>query len=261
MKSVDISSISPSAAIYFKNGVLEHYNLAIKETGKYLGYALIGDSYTNAGTCYILWGLNNSGSGLNYIISEGVIFLGGELYHVPAQSITVSGGQSPQIQQVTSYTSGANADPFDFTDGSSHNILIDRTANFIAATTTGNYLEYANLIRVAPYTVSLLTLTGNYTSASAGIRKNKDGLLNFTGGAQCGAGAAAGQTITTLPIGYRPPSSKIVSAFLYDTVSANYKTIALTINTSGTVVLTSANGATLNTAIIYLDSIAPFYNS
>lgn len=232
MKKVNTVNVAPGAAMKFKNGTFDHINSSILEVAKVLSIKSIGESYSNAGTCYVLYGLINSGSGLNYVISAGAVFLGGEIFLVPAQSITVTGGQSPAITQSSVYTTATNADPVSFTDGSTHNIHEDRICTFTAVTTSGSYLEFANLIRVN-YSKAL-TLTANYSTglSSTPTLIRNGSVVQGKGIIACGASAATTQVITTVDVEFRPSVNRMFPCVITDN-GGNFKYANVILLTNG----------------------------
>lgn len=256
MKKVDTTYVAAGAAIKFKSGIIDHYNAAILETGKYQGINAVGDGYTSAGTCYVMHGLVNSGSGLNYVISEGVILLGGELHLVPAQSITVTAGQVPVITQTSNYTTGTNADPFSFEDGTTHNILLDRKANFTAATAASSYLEFDNLIRVNGSTVP--TLTANYSTglSSTPTLIRKGSRVQGKGVIACGASAATGQTITTVDASFRPSVTRMLNVVITDN-GGNFKYAKVVLTTGGALSIDQVSPiSSINGYFLSLDNLS-----
>jgi hypothetical protein len=256
MKKVNVSNVAPGAAMKFKNGTFDHINSAIVETGKYLAIKSIGESYSNAGTCYVLWGCVNSGSGLNYIISEGAVFLGGEIFHVPAQSITVAGGQTPQITQSSTFTTGTNADPVSFTDASTHNIHEDRICTFTAVTTSGSYLEFPQLIRVN-YSKAL-TLTANYSTgfSSTPTLIRNGSVVQGKGIIACGASAATTQVISTLDVEFRPTVNRMFPCVITDN-GGNFKYANVILLTNGQLSINNVFSVTsINGYYLSLDNLS-----
>lgn len=147
MKKLLTNNITTSVGFPFKSGTLDHLQAAYTEAIGELGKALAGAGYSS-NAVYILNGLVNSGSGNNYVISAGSIFYNGEVYIVPAATFTTSGLQFPVGIITTSYVSAVNADPVEFTNGSTFNVHQVNTVVLQAGGSTagiGVYTDYINL--------------------------------------------------------------------------------------------------------------------
>lgn len=194
MRKIDTSPISNTAGMPAKAGVLNHLMLAYQETMQALSNSLIGNEYDPA-KAYILYGCLNSGTSPAYIISAGAVFFNGEVYLVPAISFTISGNVAIG-NIVTSFNSSAIGDPFQFTDGSSHNVLQIRTIVLSAgATGTGTIPDFSTWIAVPPvamqnlltaafpstYTISFLQDQSNFFTAGLGASATATLTWNFVG--------------------------------------------------------------------------------
>lgn len=192
MKKIDTSSISNTAGMPAKAGVLNHLMQAYQEALQALSNSLIGNEY-DATKVYVLYGCLNSGTSPAFIISAGAIFFNGEIYLVPAISFTISGNVA--IGNIaTAFATSAIGDPIQFTDGASHNVLQIRTAAISAGTTgTGTLPDFSAWLRVPPvamqntitatlpstYTISFLQDQANFFTAAYNTSGNLT--WNFVG--------------------------------------------------------------------------------
>jgi len=117
MKKLNLSNISTTVGMPQKSGSLTHIQSAYQEALNSIVRSIISDGIYQSDVGYILHGCVNSGSGLNYNISEGAIFLNGEIYQVPAAVFTATGLQVAVGTITTTYFSDQSADPVAFTDG------------------------------------------------------------------------------------------------------------------------------------------------
>jgi hypothetical protein len=152
MKKIDLSFISTTAGLPVKSGVLAHLQESYQEMMAGLARLMIGPEY-DATKIYILRGCLNTGSGLTYVISDGVVFYAGEVYLVDAASFVSPGGQLAVGKLVVTFATGATGDPIQFTDGSSHSVLQIRkiaiSSDVTGAGVTGNSnSDFANWLPV-----------------------------------------------------------------------------------------------------------------
>lgn len=138
MRRLITTDISDTAQMPIKKGTLEFLQDAHKETLASTIQWLIGTSYDPT-KVYILYGCVNSGSGSNYIMSAGAIFLGGEIYQVDAASFSTSGSNvAGWVLAITNFTT--DADPVTFTDTNSYNVHNIRKLQSQAVPNTDPYL-------------------------------------------------------------------------------------------------------------------------
>jgi len=143
MKKLDLSSVSATNQFPVKEGTLDFINLAYQECITALGNNLLGDK-ANSANGYRLYGCKNTGTGLNFIISAGAIFYGGEVFLVPAATFTAAGGQTAVANIViTQYTT--NADPVIFTDAVSRNVHNIRSVVFASAVSASGLFDFNNI--------------------------------------------------------------------------------------------------------------------
>jgi hypothetical protein len=143
MKKLDLSSVSATNQFPVKEGTWDFIQAAYQEAIAGLGNAILGGK-TDISNGYRLYGCVNTGSGLNYIISAGAIYFGGEVFLVPAASFTASAGQVAIANiGITQYTT--NADPVTFTDSVARNVHNIRQIVFTAGTSGAGLFDYSNL--------------------------------------------------------------------------------------------------------------------
>ncbi len=116
MKKVLSNNISSTTAQPYPQRTHIHYNEMIQEMGQALANAIVEDP--NPFT--VLYGVFNSGSGANYILSAGAIYYQGEIYYVDATTFTSTiPGDGALFGIFTTYASG---DPILFTDNNPYNV-------------------------------------------------------------------------------------------------------------------------------------------
>ena len=132
MKILSNDNITNTAQLPIKRGTIKFLQDAHKETANALAMAILGGSFSGT-TPYVLYGLVDSGSGLNHNISEGAIFYNYEIFIVDAATFTSSSGEVPVLNYaVTQYS--VDADPVTFTDLSVHNIHNIRKYEIVSGT-------------------------------------------------------------------------------------------------------------------------------
>jgi hypothetical protein len=263
MKKVLTTDISTTAAAKIKKGTLDHIQNASTEMLRLIGEGVLGKFFDASAfnAPYVISGCVNTGSGANYIISEGVILYNAVLYRVPTATFSTAGAQVPIVTLTTSYTTSASYDPVTFSDGSTHNIHQDITGVCSAGLTGTGTFDYSALIFTIPSAPQTLTATANYTATAASTRKNRDGLVTCKGQFLCGASAAILQTITTFPSGYRPTVNYLFMLQLYQNGGSTHIHAVCTITTAGVLSIGNAGGTALSGYILFLENIPPFYNN
>jgi len=257
MKSIVTTDITASAAAKIKKGTLDHLNAMASEGPVELAKSLIGADY-DVTKAYILYGCEDSNASATvFDMSAGLVLWGGELYITPAQSITVSAGQTIRFYPTPSYTTSAAADPVTFTDGTTHNIHLNQGGVWVGASTGSTVTLLDNMLRANNLPKQTQTINAFYTvNTTVTAVRNRNGLVSLSGEILAGVSSSAGDTLFTLPSGYRPAVAKVLNLGMYKIGGPT--TCRLTINTNGTVVL-SAVAAGPNTYNISFDNIH-FYN-
>ena len=143
MKILDNSNITNTAQLPIKKGTIAFLQDSHKETVISLFKAMVGSTY-NVLTPYVLFGLNDSGSGLSHNISGGAIVILGEIFQVDAVAFTSAPGEVPYLNSIVDqYTT--DADPVTFTDLSVHDVHNIRKYEIVSA--TSGDIAFSTLVR------------------------------------------------------------------------------------------------------------------
>lgn len=251
MKSIVTTDITASAAAKIKKGTLDHLNAMASEGPVELAKSLIGADY-DVTKAYILYGCEDSNASATvFDMSAGLVLWGGELYITPAQSITVSAGQTIRFYPTPSYTTSAAADPVTFTDGTTHNIHLNQGGVWVGSATGATATLLDNMLKLFnPIKVTVSSFGTNVSSASIIYRKNRSGMVTIQGSATFNGSAGTPETVFTLPTGYRPIGASQVICTIINNTTLGY----ITISTAGVVqcFITAGNLASKS---IFLDNI------
>jgi hypothetical protein len=165
MRKLKITNITNSAAMPVKSGSLEHIQLAAQEAISSTVKGLLNETYDPT-KGYILHGCVNSGTGANYVISAGAVYINGEVYQIDAASFSISGSNvAVGVITTTSYTgNGVNADPVAFTDGNTYNVHDIRKIVFQAGLSGSGAFDYIDGIRLQVVQVKDVLTKSNTTS-------------------------------------------------------------------------------------------------
>lgn len=148
MKRLDTTPITSTNEFPVKSGTLDFIQDAYKETFANLFTNLVPIPLTD--TMYIISGCSNSGSGANYIISAGVLYLNGEIFNFDGATFTLSGLQKAYASFITTqYTT--NADPVTFTDGISRNVHNIKKITITNTITSSGLPEFKDFVTCARY--------------------------------------------------------------------------------------------------------------
>ena len=135
MRILSNTDITNTAQLPIKKGTIKFLQDSHIETVISLFKAMVGSTY-NVLTPYVLFGLNDSGSGLSHNISEGAIVRLGEIFQVDAVAFTSASGEVPYLNFIVDqYTT--DADPVTFTDLSVHDVHNIRKFEIVSATSGG----------------------------------------------------------------------------------------------------------------------------
>jgi len=261
MKNLVLVDIVTGVAAKIKSGSLQHLQTAYTEMIKLACQAVAGSGFdpSAVNTGYVIYGCTNSGSGGFYVIAEGLVLYNGILYRVPATSFTTSGADVPVMTLTVSYTTATNYDPVLFTDGSSHNIHQDKTLVVSSGTSGTTLLDYSALVWTGTARTVTPTLTAHYTTSSTVKVHKVGGRVEFSGALVCNASAVANETITTLPVEFRPLTIRYVT-HICDSFGG-LRLVTFRIQTSGVVDIfgcenKDAGGPTAITSMtFYLDNV------
>lgn len=94
---------------------------------------------------YIIYGIRNTGSGSNYIISEGAVFFQNEIFYVPSTSFNASGTAILNI--VSTNLLDSRHDPVSFSDGSLLNVHLDRTIEITDGLSGSGLVDFSDCVR------------------------------------------------------------------------------------------------------------------
>lgn len=243
MKNLILVDILTGAAAKIKSGSLQHLQNAYTEMIRLVSQGLAGSGFdpSAVNTGYVIYGCTNSGSGVNYVIAEGLVLYNGILYRVPAVSFSTSGALVPILTLTVSYTTATNYDPVSFTDGSSHNIHQDKTLVMSAGTSGSSLLDYSALVWTGTAITITPTLTTHYTTSSTVKVHKNNGRVEFSGTLVCNASATDHETIMTLPVEFRPLVARTVS-FIADS-GGGLRFMSINISTAGVVQVYTSNNA------------------
>jgi hypothetical protein len=150
MKHLRNTDITPTSQLPIKSGTLEFLQDAHEETSHDIIQAIvkniIGESNYSLSTPYVLYGLTNVGSGSSYIISNGAILYGGQIYRVDTATFTAGAGQTAIMNFVTSQYN-TNADPVTFSDAVQRNVHDIIKIVVVAGTSgSGSVADYSTLV-------------------------------------------------------------------------------------------------------------------
>jgi len=148
MKRLDTSAISASVAMPVKSGTLEFLQDAYKEGLQGVVKSFLDVELPN--TIYVLQGCKNTGSGANYILSDGILYLNGEIFQFAATTFTLVGLEKAYARiETTQFT--VNADPVQFTDGIPRNVHNVRTLVVENTITSSGLPEFEDFIPLGKY--------------------------------------------------------------------------------------------------------------
>lgn len=146
MKKLDTSAVTAAIGMPVKGGTLSHIQAAYSEAFTSSINTIIGNNYS-ATAVYLLYGCQNSGSGLNYVISAGAVYVGGEIYQVAAATFTAPTGQVAVGNLITTFFTDQSADPVLFTDNVNRNVHQIRTLVFAAAVSGTGASDFAAMLK------------------------------------------------------------------------------------------------------------------
>jgi hypothetical protein len=162
MKNLDVTTITPSASMPMKRGILEFLQSANKEIFAAMMIAQIGDNY-DPDQIYILYGCNNavagfpSSSEFTINVSAGAVFYNGEVYNVSNTVVMVNSGVSsdfyftPQTDPTKIFLNKNEfSDPVTFKDGTARYILQTNTMTISEQLISG-YSDNKTRLRYAPH--------------------------------------------------------------------------------------------------------------
>lgn len=144
MKKLDVSAISNSNGMPVKGGTLKFIQDAYQEALNAIASNLLGKSVDNT-KLYRLFGVNNSGSGLNFNISAGALYYNGEVFLVDATTFTAASGRTAVAEIITTQFT-TQADPVLFTDGIERNVHNIRKIRFVSGLSGAGIADFADIM-------------------------------------------------------------------------------------------------------------------
>lgn len=163
MKKIDTSNIALGVRRQgFTKGSLDHLQEGISESLT----DLIKGLTSQTASVVALFGVVNSGSGLNYNISAGSLFYNGEDYTIPVFVGTASAGQVPVLSIVSTPRAG---DPVKFSDGNSFNVNLIRTMQWSFGASGSGLSDYLALQRLSNLLDALLNITNSFNTVASNL--------------------------------------------------------------------------------------------
>lgn len=147
MRKLIDSFITSTSAQPIKQGTLDHLQFAYQEAITAIVNNLMGGVLDNI-SVYVLYGCVNSGTYPTYNVTAGAVYYSGEVYLVDAFTFTVTPSNKAVGNIVITYYN-VNADPTEFTDGSSHNVHAIRKVVFAEAVSGTGISDFEMLKQTA----------------------------------------------------------------------------------------------------------------
>jgi hypothetical protein len=193
MKILNTSDISPSVAMPIKSGTLKFIQDAHKEALNGLIKNIIDTPIVD--TVYILSGCVNSLTAPNYNISEGVLYVNGEVFDFDGTIFATSGLQKAYARiETTQFV--ANADPVQFTDGVNRNVHNIRKIVIENTITSSGLPEFVNFVTVGRWKESDIVLQNQINTLQKHLPKNR-GFINGIDPGETSGSKTVGGDITS----------------------------------------------------------------
>lgn len=255
MNNLDTTLISdPIKQQPLLGGSIAFIQTAVKEALTALALGFIGDTY-NGSDAFSLYGATNLGT--SYFL--GYIYWNNEIFRFAGGS--TSGFTNPGVFIVSSV--GTAPDPITFSDLTTGSVHLTRTLLLVdQANGTGAFnLSALKFAHNPPAGTTVSVFSNSFVQQLAVVyRKNNFGLVTIQGIARkLTAATVAGQTIFTLPTGFRPISSarNLSGLVLYDTSALVSDFI--NVSTSGVVSISGFNTPTFTTSVDVYFTGCSFY--
>lgn len=211
---------------------IEFIQNAYKDAINALCECAVGDNVSGS-TVYVLRGGRKTGS----VIADGYIFYAGEVYFLTGADTTAYSN----IPVVVANNGNGAADPITYSDGTTGNVHNVRAARIADQSTGTGFSDYANVVFLQPLPVTVggggtapaFQNSWAYGSQLVTFRKNKEGLVTIEGNLNANSTQYA-LTIFTLPVGFRPSTTKYLNVGVVDTT---VKGDALVVGSGGNVTL------------------------
>lgn len=206
MKKIITSDISTGIGMPIKSGTLDHLQSAYKEALDFVTRNLVGEY--DADKVYIISGCVKYLDGPVTRITEGAMFYDGEIYLVDNSPIGIAPFNFAVCNISTTYFSGTNADPVNFTDGIDRNVHEIKKMAVAIGTSGSGLIDFDNCTRLdwqSQYDAGVVTVaTGTATITDCRLRYKKQGdtvILNYVVNLDIAAyDSSVVQLIITLPI-------------------------------------------------------------
>jgi hypothetical protein len=184
MKKIITSDISTGIGMPIKSGTLDHLQSAYKEALDFVTRNLIGNY--DANKVYIISGCVLYLDGAVTKVTEGAMFYGGEIYLVDNSSIGIAPFNYPICNISTTFFSGTNADPVNFTDGIDRNVHEIKKITLANGTSGSGLIDFVDCTRLdwqTKYDAGVVSVTtGTATITSCRLRYKKQGdsvIINY----------------------------------------------------------------------------------
>lgn len=177
MKKILSNNITANAKQPFVKETFEHLADTFDLIQKTLSNTVQGGMGNGAISDCILWGCNYGfvPIGGNYVltVTEGAIYLGGEIYYCPAKIITVASTSTVPGTITTTYNA---IDPIMFTDGNTYNVHQTKYINWISG---GTDVNLKSLKRITNLWRTVVLSAGQVSSTSSAVTLGTTSNLSF----------------------------------------------------------------------------------
>lgn len=209
MNNIDTSQIvDPNVEQPFLGGSLAFLQNATKESIANVVIGMIGKNYSTS-TVYILYGCVRSGTADggtgNTSITAGAVFYNGEVFTVQAQTVALVANNLYGAIGITPIS----PDPVTFSDGSSHNVHLQRQFTMSTTNTGKLFNNWVNMFDVTTITNPTVSGTGGTFTASGNLDYYIVGQTITVSFYLYGGNVSSGNTQLNinLPTGINVPSS------------------------------------------------------
>lgn len=174
MKKLLTSFINAGAAQPIKQGTLDHLQEAHQETTEWINKAFTFERGTLPTSYYRVFGVYTTETAGTWYIGAGAIFQGDIMYECDAAIVTPGMGQVVIGTITTTYVTATNADPVEFSDGSTNNVHQVKKIVWSAGTSGTGSLDLTNLrafndfLNLSYSNTFLTASSGDWDVATAG---------------------------------------------------------------------------------------------
>lgn len=178
MKKIDVSDIDIAAAMPIKKGSLVFLQDSIYEFFSETIMMKFPLGYDSS-AAYIMYGLEQTISGLNTIISKGVIMSGGNLYPYSGATIPTPSGGNVFLVSFPQTQFSVNADPVLFTDGNYYDVHDIKTTLITTGASGSTVFDLSECIRITDWLSDTPSVTeigsGSISSGTASTKYKVEG--------------------------------------------------------------------------------------